>query len=124
MNEQIEQIIGFKTPNELVEQIYSLIDSAKSITNIKTGVNEVTKSIEKEKAKLIIIAEDINPIELIMHLPGLCREKKISFASVPSKQELGVSAGLKVSASCIAIEDENIIKENKKLISDIDKLWQ
>ena len=118
----IENILGFKTPKDISETIYNLLDSVKEIAKTKKGVNEATKSIERGKAKLIVIAEDVNPQELILHIPSLCREKEIPFVSVPSKKELGACVGLKVSTACIAIEDEIFMKDNSKLIADIKKL--
>jgi len=118
----IETIIGFKTPKEISETVYNVLDSVKEIAKTRKGVNEATKSIEKGKAKLIIIAEDIDPQELILHIPALCKEKEIPFVSVPSKQELGACVGLKVATTCVAVEDETLIKDNSKLIADIKKL--
>ena len=118
----IETILGFKTPKEISESVYNMLDSAKEIAKTRKGVNEATKSIERGNAKLVVIAEDINPQELIMHIPSLCKEKEIAFMAVPSKQELGACVGLKVATSCVAVEDETLIKDNSKLIADIKKL--
>ncbi len=86
-------------------RILEIVEVARETGKIKKGVNEVTKVIERGHAKLVIAAEDVNPPEIIMHLPALCEEKKIKFVKVPSKAELGRAAGLGVSTSAVAIVD-------------------
>merc|ERR1712130_330711 len=41
---------------------------------VRHGVNTVTTLIEKKKAQLVVIANDVDPIELVMFLPALCRK--------------------------------------------------
>jgi len=43
-------------------------------------MNEVTKSIERQLAKLIVMAEDVSPPEILFHIPLLCEEKGIPYA--------------------------------------------
>ena len=63
----------------------------------------------------MVIAKDVNPIEVIMHLPPLCKEKGIPLIVVPSKEELGAAAGLQVSTAAITVikegEARDLIKE-------------
>jgi len=70
------------------EQAYEAIELARKTGKIKKGFNEVTKTIEKGTAKLVVAANDVSPPEIIMHLPLLCKEKGIPYAEVPSKEEL------------------------------------
>ena len=67
--------------------------------------SEVTKAIERAVAKLVVVAADVNPKEIVQHIPILCKEKNIKFAEVDSKQKLGISLGIGVSCSAIAIID-------------------
>ena len=53
------------------EKVYEIVEIVKRTGRLKKGLNEVTKAIEKEKAKLVVVASDISPKELIMHLPLL-----------------------------------------------------
>ncbi len=64
--------------DENTEKAFEAIEIAKSSGKLKKGANEVTKVIEKGKAKLVVIAEDTSPKEIIMHIPMLCEEKKIT----------------------------------------------
>ncbi|MEK6907251.1 MAG: 50S ribosomal protein L7Ae [Nanoarchaeota archaeon] len=103
---------------ELQEKAYEAVEIAKKTGKLKKGVNEVTKAIERGIAKLVLIAKDVNPPEITMHLPALCEEKETPFVYVPSREELGTSAGLTVSTASVAIIQEgdaaNLIKEIKQ----------
>jgi len=57
--------------------------------NIKFGLNHVTELVEEGKAKLVIIAHDVDPIELMIFLPALCRKKGIPYCFVKGKARLG-----------------------------------
>ncbi len=93
----------FEVPEDLAEKAYEAVRKARETGKIKKGVNETTKAVERGQAKLVIIAEDVDPPEIVMHLPLLCDEKKIPFVYVPSKKRLGEAAGIDVAASSAAI---------------------
>ena len=84
---------------------YEIVEIAKKTGKIEKGTNEVTKAIERGTAKLVVIAEDVEPREIVQHLPILCEEKGISFVKVDSKKKLGVAAGINVPTSSIAVID-------------------
>ncbi len=83
--------------------IYTIVEKARKTGKIEKGTNEVTKSIERGTAKLIVYASDVEPKEIIQHIPLLCKEKGIKCAEADSKQKLGIAAGLPVATSSIAI---------------------
>ncbi|MEM4397781.1 MAG: 50S ribosomal protein L7Ae [Candidatus Woesearchaeota archaeon] len=99
------------------EKAYEAVELARTTGKIKKGTNEVTKAIERGNAKLVVYAKDVNPPEIIMHLPLLCKEKNIPCVEVPSKEELGAAAGLPLGTSSVAIielgEASNLLKEFK-----------
>jgi|TARA_Y100000310_G_C20327289_1_gene643585 large subunit ribosomal protein L7Ae len=88
------------------EKAYETIELAKKSGKIKKGTNEVTKVAERGTAKLVVVANDSSPKEIIMHLKPLCEEKEISYVEVDSKEELGAAAGLQVSTSAVAVVQE------------------
>lgn len=92
--------------------IYTLIEKARRTGKIEKGTNEVTKAIERETAKFVVYASDVDPKEIVQHIPVLCNEKKILCREVDSKQKLGISAGLPVSASSIAVIEPGEAKED------------
>lgn len=111
-------LVKFEVPKDLADKTYEAVEIAKSTGKLRKGVNETTKCIERGLAKLVIIATDVTPEEILMHLPVLCEEKKASYIYVPSKLELGKAAGIDVATSSIAIEEAG---DAKKTIEGIKK---
>ena len=101
-----------------VNEILELIETARETGKIRKGVNETTKAVERGIAKLVVVADDIDPPEIVMHLQPLCDEKKIPLVRVPNKSELGRAAGIDVSCAAIAVVDAG---EGRKLLSEILK---
>lgn len=97
--------VDVETPKELVPKILEALSVAKDSGKIKKGVNETTKAIERKTAQLVVVAEDVTPQEIVVHLPMLCRENGIACAFVPTRKELGVSVGIAVGTSSVAIEN-------------------
>ncbi|MCC7574906.1 ribosomal L7Ae/L30e/S12e/Gadd45 family protein [Candidatus Woesearchaeota archaeon] len=97
------------------EKAYQAVELANKSGKIKKGVNEVTKVVEKGKAKLVLFAGDVSPKEIVMHLPMICKEKKVPCVEVPSRAELGAAAGLPVGTVAVAIveagEAKDLLKE-------------
>lgn len=108
----------FEVPKEVVDKILRVVEIAKNTGKIKRGVNETTKAVERGLAKLVVIARDVDPEEIVMHLPVLCEEKKIPYSYVPSKLELGRASGIDVAASSVAIVD---VGEEKELLEEVIK---
>ena len=92
------------------------IEVARNSGKIKKGTNEVTKALEKGIAKLVVYAKDIQPAEIVMHLPILAKEKNVPCVQVDSKEELGAAAGVGLGTASVAIVNEG---EAKKLIAQL-----
>lgn len=97
--------VKFQVPADLVSPIYEAVRVAHQSGKVKKGTNEVTKAIERGISKLVIIAEDVEPPEVVAHLPILCEEHGIPYGFVPSRQELGKSLGIDVTSAAAAILD-------------------
>ena len=95
--------IRFQVPKETADKAYQLLQVAKDTGKLRKGTNETTKAIERGIAKLVVIAEDVEPPQVVAHLPILCDERKIPYLYVPSKLELGKSAGLDVGSAAISV---------------------
>lgn len=111
---------------ELADKALEAVEVARTTGKIRKGVNEVTKAVDRGEAKLVLIAKDVSPKEIVMHLPLLSKEKKIPLVEVPSKEELGVAAGIGVSTASVAIVKEGdakslIMQISKKLLASEDK---
>lgn len=97
--------VKFETPKEVVDGVLEALSVAKDSGRIRKGINETTKSIERKAAKLVVIASDVEPEEIVIHIPMLCEEKGIPYVYVPTKAELGKAVGIPVPTSTIALED-------------------
>ncbi len=112
--------VRFQTPKDVQDLAYDLVEKARDNGKISKGANEATKQVERGQAKLVVMAEDVTPEEILAHMPILCEEKNIPYAYVPSKDELGKSAGLKVSTASVAIL--NLGKDKAGIESLVKKL--
>ncbi|MCS7122985.1 MAG: 50S ribosomal protein L7Ae [Candidatus Aenigmarchaeota archaeon] len=112
--------VKFELADDLKEKILKLVELAKIKGKIKKGVNETTRAVERGEAKFVVIAEDVDPEEIVMHLPILCEEKGIPYGYVKSKASLGAAVGLDVAASSIAIVNEGDAKD--ELVSVIEEI--
>ena len=90
---------------------YTIIETVKKTGKLDKGTNEVTKAVERGVAKIVFYAKDVEPKEIVAHLPIICKEKKIPCVEVDSKQKLGISAGVGVSTSAIAVIDAGDAKK-------------
>ncbi|RLG60697.1 50S ribosomal protein L7ae [Candidatus Geothermarchaeota archaeon] len=106
----------FDVPKELIDAAYEALRLALEVKGVKRGTNETTKAVERGQAKIVFIAKDVDPPEIVAHLPLLCKEKKVPYMFVPSKAELGSAAGLEVAAASVCIIDPG---EGKKLVEGI-----
>ena len=102
--------------DDLLKKAYEAVEIARKTGKIKKGTNETTKAIERGVAKLVVIAKDANPAEIVMHLVPLCTEKKVPFVKDANKEELGAAAGLSVPTVSVAIIQEG---DASDLIKDI-----
>ena len=91
-------------------KVLEAVEIARTSGKIRKGANEATKAIEKGEAKLVVYAEDVNPKEIIMHLPLLCKEKNIPCMKVSKKEDLGAAAGLAVGTAAVAVVKEGEAK--------------
>jgi len=89
---------------------------SKKPTVLKYGLNHVTTLIEQKQAKLVVIAHDVEPIELVCWLPALCRKMDVPYCIIKGKSRLGQLVHKK-TASCVAFT--TVRQEDK---SDLDKL--
>ena len=101
------------TDKEQMNKALEIIEIARASGKLKKGTNEATKALERGDAKLVVYAKDVNPKEVVMHIPLLAKEKGVPAVEVDSKEELGVAAGIGLSTSAVAVVE---LGEAKKLI--------
>ena len=101
---------------ETIEKALEAVEVAKATGKIKKGTNETTKAIERGTAKLVVVAGDVSPPEITMHIPMIAKEKGIPCVTVGSKEELGAAAGINVPTVSVAVTNEG---DGKKIIKEL-----
>ncbi|TFF93553.1 MAG: 50S ribosomal protein L7ae [Promethearchaeota archaeon] len=112
--------VKFKTPEKLQDEVKRLLDKVADTrgSKIRKGMNETTKSIERATAKLVIMAEDVSPPEILMHVPLLCEEKGIPYGYVSKQEDLGHAVRINVAAAAIAVENAG----SSQIESDLESI--
>ena len=117
--------VRFEVPKEVADAAYEALKIASETGKIRKGTNEATKSIERGKAKLVLIAENVQPPEIVAHLPLLCEERKTTYVYVPDKNKIGQALGITVSSAAAAIEEtgdaEGLVAEIIKKVQELVK---
>lgn len=98
--------VKFEVSKELADAAYEALQIAARTGSVRKGTNETTKAIERAQAKLVVVAEDVQPPEVVAHLPLLCEERKIPYVFVPSKEKIGSAIGIDVPAGAASIVKE------------------
>jgi len=117
--------VKFEIPKEVADAAYEALQIANQTGSVRKGTNETTKAVERGQAKLVVIAEDVDPPEVVAHLPLLCEERKIPYVFVPNKTKLGTSAGIDVPAASACISEVGdavaLVKEITSRIGELKK---
>jgi large subunit ribosomal protein L7Ae len=108
--------VKFEVPKEVADAAYEALQIATKTGAVRKGTNETTKAIERAEAKLVVIAEDVDPPEVVAHLPLLCDERKIPYLFVPSKEKVGSAIGIDVPAASACVVNEG---DAKGLVKEI-----
>lgn len=82
------------------------VQTGKKPKHIKYGLNHVTDLVEQKKAKLVVIAHDVDPLELVLWLPALCRKMDVPYCIVKGKARLGHLV-YKKTATALALTEVN-----------------
>jgi large subunit ribosomal protein L7Ae len=92
----------------------------KKPVSLKCGLNHVTYLVEQKRAKLVLVAADVDPIETVVFLPSLCKTMDIPYAIVSSKARLGSLVGKKTT-TCVALTD---FKDNAAELENYCKIFR
>ncbi len=117
--------VKFTAPKELQDVAYEIIEVARDTGKVRKGTNETTKAVERAIAKFVAIAEDVDPPEIIFHLPIMCEEKNIPYIYVANKNRLGTALGIDVPSASAAVieagEAQRLIDDLVKKLKDLQK---
>lgn len=105
---------------EQCSKIYEKVQILRKASNVKVGINEVTKILSNGKAQLVIISGDTMPFELTQTLPILCEDKNVSYVHVRSMQALGKACGVTNAAACVIFyTNDNEYKRNGRIVNEL-----
>lgn len=104
--------VNYDVPADLQDRALEALEVARDTGSVKKGTNETTKAVERGNANLIYVAEDVQPEEIVMHLPELADEKGIPFVFVETQDDVGHAAGLEVGSAAAAIVDAGEASED------------
>nr|ADO27880.1 h/aca ribonucleoprotein complex subunit 2-like protein [Ictalurus furcatus] len=96
---------------KLSKKLYKCVKKAAKHKQIRRGVKEVQKFINKGEKGIVVLAGDTLPIDVYCHLPVMCEDKNLPYAYIPSKVDLGASAGSKRPTCVIMIKPHEEYKE-------------
>ena len=118
--------IAFETPKDIQEQVYELVKAIgkDGRGKIKKGANEVTKAAERGIASMIVMAENVNPGELLAHVPMICKEKKIPFIYVEDQGYLADSAGMTAGTRTAAVAVLDVDKEAQDIFNEVKSHYE
>ncbi|MEC7695182.1 MAG: ribosomal L7Ae/L30e/S12e/Gadd45 family protein [Candidatus Thermoplasmatota archaeon] len=113
--------ISFETPQDVQEQVYEMIKiiGKDGRGRLKKGSNEVTKSAERGTAQMIVMAENVNPGELLAHIPMICKEKEIPYIYVEDQSYLAEAAGMSAGTKTAAIAVMQVDKEGLDRFNEV-----
>ncbi len=110
--------VDFDVPADLEEDALEALEIARDTGTVKKGTNETTKAVERGNAELVYIAEDVQPEEIVMHLPELADEKGVPFVFVATQDDIGHAAGLQVGSAAAAIVDAGEAEDDVADVAD------
>ena len=113
--------IAFETPKDIQEQVYEHVKAIgkDGRGKIKKGAKEVTKAAERGIASMIVMAENVNPGELLAHVPMICKEKGIPFIYVEDQGYLADSAGMTAGTRTAAVAVLDVDKEAQDIFNEV-----
>jgi large subunit ribosomal protein L7Ae len=110
--------VNFDVPADLEDDALDALEVARDTGSVKKGTNETTKAVERGNADLVYIAEDVQPEEVVMHLPELSDEKNVPFIFVGAQDDIGHAAGLEVGSAAAAITDTGDAEDDVEDITE------
>ncbi|GJQ87832.1 hypothetical protein Trydic_g12050 [Trypoxylus dichotomus] len=103
----------------LTNRILNLVQNTAASGLLRKGVKEVTKAVNRGVAEFVVMASDADPMEILLHLPLLCKDKNVPYVFVKSKISLGSVCGINrpVIACCV------IKGQNSSITSQVQAVW-
>ena len=123
--EEVDKRIFPLASKSIQKDIFNTITRCSQLKKIKKGANEATKTLNRGISDLIVIAADVKPLEIVLHLPLLCEDKNVPYVFVESQRLLGRACGVSrpvIAASILNSTDEQLKENITKLKEEVEKL--
>src|SRR6056297_2154754 len=111
--------VDYDVPADLQERALDALEVARDTGTVKKGTNETTKAVERGNAALVLVAEDVSPEEIVMHLPELAEEKGIPVIFVETQDDIGHAAGLEVGSAAAAVVDDDDAEDIGEKVAEL-----
>lgn len=99
------------------KKIFSLLGLATRSRNVVSGEFMTEKSVKEGTAKLVIVAEDASD-NTKKEFGDMCSYRKVPYAVIGTKEELGKSMGKEMRAS-LSITDQGFAEAVIKLLQEV-----
>merc|ERR1711919_19047 len=86
------------------------------LATLASGINKIVNLVERKQAQLVVIAHDVDPIEVVVYLPALCRKMDVPYCIVKGKARLGQLVGRK---QCTSVAFSEIKNEHKQELAKL-----
>ena len=83
---EVDKRIFPLTLKSIQKEIFNAIIKAAQLKKIKKGANESTKTVNRGISDLIVIAAVIKLLEIVLHLPLLCKDKNVTYVFIESQR--------------------------------------
>lgn len=113
--------VRYETPEDVSNKIYELVQACNG-GRIKRGSNEVTKVALRKTAAFVVLAEDVNPPELVNHIPLICDDNSIPFGYVPSQEFLAKEAGMETGVKAASLAIMDVPKAAQEMLDEVLEL--
>ncbi|XP_060621661.1 H/ACA ribonucleoprotein complex subunit 2 [Anolis sagrei] len=113
-HELVENVNAIARPlasRKLTRKLYKCIKKASKVKQIRRGVKEVQKFINKGEKGITVLAGDTLPIDVYCHIPIMCEDRNLPYVYIPSKTDLGAAAGSKRPTCVILIKSHEEYQE-------------
>ena len=123
--EEVDKRIFPLASKSIKKEIFNAITKASQMKKIKKGANESTKTLNRGISDLIVIAADVKPLEIVLHLPLLCEDKNVPYVFVESQKLLGRACGVSrpvIAASILSNTSDELKNTITKLKQEVEKL--
>ncbi|KAK7923265.1 hypothetical protein PG985_007336 [Apiospora marii] len=107
---------------QLAQELLDLTQQASHYRQLKKGANEVTKTLNRGIAEIVLLAADTSPLAILLHLPLLAEDKNVVYVYVPSKIALGRACGVSRAVIAASITSNEASDLNNQIRSMKDKI--